>query len=412
MHRVYGVLAGLLLAALGCGLGLALPAPAHAQSRSEAEKKLATVKRELETVATERRRLESQRGEAARKLRQADEQVGVSARRLHEVERQLAQDEAQLSRMQQRRVALEASLGGRRAELQRLVCAAYMQPAAAPLKMLLAQDSVADGQRVLTYHRYLQRQRANRIGTLTAQLAELQALEARIATQRVELAGLRMQQREQLDQLERNRRNRAVLLAQLDARYHDRRTREQALGRDALALEQLLRELRTAAARAQAERQAAAAKAARDARATGKRPSPPKRSAVAPAPALPVGGLGWPVSGRLLAGFGATTPGGGRSNGLLIGAATGTPAKAVAEGAVVYAEWMTGYGLLLIIDHGNGYMSLYAHNAALLKRVGDRVRQGDAVATVGDSGGYGRPALYFELRRHGAPVNPGTWLRR
>jgi septal ring factor EnvC (AmiA/AmiB activator) len=85
--------------------------------------------------------------------------------------------------------------------------------------------------------------------------------------------------------------------------------------------------------------------------------------------------------------------------------------KTVADGTVVYAEWMTGYGLLLIIDHGNGYMSLYAHNDALLKDVGAAVKRGDAVATVGSSGGHGRPALYFELRRNGQPVNPRTWLR-
>ncbi|WP_036140162.1 murein hydrolase activator EnvC family protein, partial [Aerolutibacter daejeonensis] len=125
-----------------------------------------------------------------------------------------------------------------------------------------------------------------------------------------------------------------------------------------------------------------------------------------------VGGLGWPVAGALLAGFGATMPDGRRSDGLLIGAGAGNNVSAVADGDVVYAEWMTGYGLLLIVDHGNGYMSLYAHNDALLRDVGDHVRKGQPVATVGSSGGHGRPALYFELRRNGQPVNPGVWLRR
>ncbi|MHB8912272.1 MAG: murein hydrolase activator EnvC family protein, partial [Lysobacter sp.] len=127
--------------------------------------------------------------------------------------------------------------------------------------------------------------------------------------------------------------------------------------------------------------------------------------------ALQVGGLGWPASGALLAGFGATMPDGRSSDGLLIGAGAGSPVKAVADGQVVYAEWMTGYGLLLIVDHGNGYMSLYAHNDALLKDVGATVRRGESLGTVGSSGGQGRPALYFELRRNGAPVNPSTWLR-
>ena len=86
--------------------------------------------------------------------------------------------------------------------------------------------------------------------------------------------------------------------------------------------------------------------------------------------------------------------------------------RAVADGTVVFAEWMTGYGMFLIIDHGNGHMSLYGHNEALLKKPGDRVSRGDAVATVGNSGGQGRPGLYFELRRNGQPVNPNTWLQR
>ena len=105
-------------------------------------------------------------------------------------------------------------------------------------------------------------------------------------------------------------------------------------------------------------------------------------------------------------------PDGRRSDGLLIAAGAGTPVRAVADGTVVYSEWMTGYGLLLIVDHGNGYMSLYAHNDALLKSAGATVKRGDPLATVGSSGGQGRPSLYFELRRGGTPVDPGVWLRR
>ena len=97
---------------------------------------------------------------------------------------------------------------------------------------------------------------------------------------------------------------------------------------------------------------------------------------------------------------------------LLIAAAAGSAVRAVADGQVVFAEWMSGYGLLCIIDHGNGYMSLYAHNDALMKEAGSRVRRGDTIASVGNSGGQGRPALYFELRRAGRPVNPNVWLRR
>ncbi|MFT4198222.1 MAG: peptidoglycan DD-metalloendopeptidase family protein, partial [Pseudoxanthomonas sp.] len=138
--------------------------------------------------------------------------------------------------------------------------------------------------------------------------------------------------------------------------------------------------------------------------------APPPQVASAPAPK--VGGLGWPAAGSLLARFGGTMPDGRSSQGVLIGAPVGTPVTAVADGTVVFAEWMTGYGLILIIDHGNGYMSLYAHDETLLRNVGDVVKKGDAVARVGSSGGFGTPALYFELRHDGAPVDPSTWLQR
>ncbi|TXH81258.1 MAG: peptidase M23, partial [Pseudoxanthomonas sp.] len=206
-------------------------------------------------------------------------------------------------------------------------------------------------------------------------------------------------------------------------RYQDRAAKEKALGQDARSLERLLANLRAAAARAEAERRAAARRAAAEAAAAKKREnaagtgrstrdSAPARPVVASAPPLKVGGLGWPVSGSLLARYGGRMPDGRTSTGVLIGAAAGTPVTAVADGTVVFSEWMTGYGLILILDHGNGYMSLYAHNDSLLKDSGDRVKRGDAVARVGTSGGQGQAALYFELRRNGQPVDPSSWLQR
>jgi murein hydrolase activator len=384
-----------------------------AQGRGDTERELENVKRELKQVAAERRKIEGKRGDASRQLREADEKVGRSNRILRETETRLIRDQQTLSQLQQQRAAMSATLGTQREELARLLRAAYAQGGAAPLKALLAQDRVADANRLLAYQGYVQRDRARRIAELSAQLRELEAVEAAIVARQDLLDRARQQQRQQLGQLEQDRRARATLVAQLDERYQNQRAREQALGRDAKGLERLLKQLRAAAARAEAQRRAAAAKAAREANrnAGGARAAarPPVVAATAP---LQVGGLGWPLSGALLAGYGGTMPDGRGSHGLLIAANAGAPVKAVADGTVVYAEWMTGYGLLLIVDHGNGYMSLYAHNDALLKDVGIGVKRGDAVATVGSSGGHGRPALYFELRRNGQPVNPNTWLRR
>ena len=395
--------------------------PVAAQDSRDAERKLEKIKRELTSVAAERRQLEGQRGDASRQLRGADEKVGQSNRSLRETETRLLREQATLAELQQRREAMQDNLGARRAELARLLRAAYAQGGNAPLKALLAQDRVADTSRVLTYHRYAQQDRARRIATLTAELRALDTLERDITARQAQLDSTRRQQRNQLGQLEQDRQARVALVAQLDARYQDRSSREKALGRDAKGLEQLLRKLRAAAA-SEAQRKAAAAakaaKAARNAvdtskpRTSARPPSTRPPVQVASAPALQVGGLGWPVSGALLAGYGGTMPDGRSSDGLLIGASAGSSVKAVADGQVVYAEWMTGYGLLLIVDHGNGYMSLYAHNDALLKDVGATVQRGESVGTVGNSGGQGRPALYFELRRNGQPVDPTTWLRR
>jgi septal ring factor EnvC (AmiA/AmiB activator) len=383
------------------------------QGRGDTERKLENVKRELKQVAAERRKIEGRRGDASRQLREADEKVGRSNRILRETETQLVRDQQTLAHLQQQRAAMGATLGAQREELARLLRAAYAQGGAAPLKALLAQDSVAEANRVLAYQGYVQRDRARRIAELSTQLHELEAVEAAIVARQDTLDRARQQQRQQLGQLEQDRRARATLVAQLDEKYQDQRAREQALGRDAKGLERLLKQLRAAAARAEAQRRTAAAKAARDANRSGGGARAATRTPVVAATApLQVGGLGWPLSGALLAGYGGTLPDGRGSQGLLIAANAGAPIKAVADGTVVYAEWMTGYGLLLIVDHGNGYMSLYAHNDALLKDVGSGVKRGDAVATVGSSGGHGRPALYFELRRNGQPVNPNTWLRR
>lgn len=388
-----------------------LALPAMAQNSREAERKLEKIQTELKSVAAERRKIESQRGSASRELRDADEKVGRSNRQLRDIETRLKREQASLADLQQKRSALHERMGAQRQELAQLLRAAYLQGQDAPLKLLLAQDRVADGGRMLAYYGYLQRDRTQRIAQLDAQLRELNDLERAIVDRRAQLDRTRQTQRAQLGRLQSDRKARASLVAQLDERYKDRSTRERELGRDAKGLEQLLKKLRVAAARAEAQRKAAADRAAREAaRPSDNKPRPPV--AVARAPLPQVGGMGWPVSGSLLAGFGASMPDGRGSDGLLIAAVAGTPVKAVADGQVVYAEWMTGYGLLLIIDHGNGYMSLYAHNDALLKDVGDRVKRGDSVSTVGSSGGHGRPALYFELRRNGAPVNPGTWLRR
>ena len=400
------------IAALICALAM-LGGVVHAQAppdRSDAERRLQVVRSELKQVAAERRKLENQRGDVSRKLRDADQQVGGVQRSLQQTRATLQRDGATLQQLQAERSRLTADMQAKKSELARLLRAAQFAGSEAPLKTMLAQDRIAEAERALTYQGYLQRGQVQRIRVLSAELQRIDALEREIVERRDALDRERRKQAEQLLALQQARQQRAGLLAGIDQQYQDRAGREKALGRDAKALQDLLARLRAAAAKAARDAARAKAEASRKPTTPGK-PST-RRATVASAPALRVGGLGWPVAGSLLASFGGRLPDGRRSDGVLIGASAGTTVKAVADGTVVYADWMTGYGNILIIDHGNGYMSLYAHNDGLLKDAGDAVKRGDSVASVGTSGGQDSPALYFELRRNGAPVNPAGWLTR
>ncbi|WP_082061807.1 peptidoglycan DD-metalloendopeptidase family protein [Xanthomonas sp. GPE 39] len=391
---------------------------AAAQNPRDAERRLEKVRGELKSVAEERHQLEGKRGDAARQLRDADEKVAATGRSLAQTQQALRQHQQTLAELEHKRDALRARLTRQHAELAQWLRAAYAIGDNAPLKLLLAQDRVADANRLLTYHRYLQRERAQRIASLTHELQALEQVQRDVAQQRQQLSEAQRRQQEQAAALQRDRKQRASVVSELDQRYQDRSEREKALGQDAKALETLLANLRAAAARAEAERRAAAKRAAAEQAAqarAGNNPHaggkvPPKLAASGPP--LKVGGLGWPLSGDLLARYGGRLPDGRTSNGVLIAAPAGSTITAVADGTVVFSEWMTGYGMILIVDHGNGYMSLYAHNDTLLRDAGDRVKRGDPVAKVGNSGGQGRPALYFELRHNGQPVDPASWLQR
>lgn len=398
-------------------------ASASAQSQRETERKLQQLRDELKTISADRRELEGKRGTAAQQLRQADEKVAKTARALSETEAAMREQQQHLGTLQQERAQLQRGLQTQRVQLAALLRAADQVGRNAPLKVLLSQDTVSDATRMLADHRYVQNARAQRIQALTTQLDALAKVEQDIASRRQALDAARAQQKAQASSLQKDRSQQAVTVAQLDDRYKQRAEREKALGQDAKSLEQLLANLRAAAAKAEAERRAAAKRAAAEAAAQAKRAktdrperpdrpgkTPPKVIASAPAPK--VGGLSWPVSGNLLARFNATLPDGHTSKGVLIGAPKGSTVSAVADGTVVFSDWMTGYGMILIVDHGNGYMSLYAHNDTLLRDAGASIKRGEAVAKVGSSGGQGVPALYFELRRNGQPVDPSSWLQR
>lgn len=378
---------------------------AAVQKSAAAQKTLADTRARIKALADEQQRIEAERDSAAKALREADGQVAGTQRTLAELDADIAGQSTALDDLLQRKLALQNSLGRQRAELAALVRSAYALGKYQELKLLLEQDRIGDLARVLAYHRYFQRSRAARIGSLDAQLQELAQMQAQIEAKQQALVAARAQRQGELKQLAAQRSERGKLVASLNARYRDRGARLQALGRDEKSTVALLEKLR--------KLMAALPKPAARPVAPGHRPSSTRAPGrgVGDAP-IPSGPMSLPLTGSILAGFGGTMPDGHKSQGLLIGGAAGAPVHAVRDGRVAYADWLKGYGLLLILDHGGGWMSLYAFNDTLLKSAGDEVHSGEAIATVGSSGGQGRSALYFELRRDGQPADPATWLRR
>jgi septal ring factor EnvC (AmiA/AmiB activator) len=382
---------------------LALAAPAYAgkntsaptsQSTAAAQKQLEAVRAQIKSLSDQQRALDDQRGAATKSLREVDGKVSDAQRELHGTEATITALQSQLVQLQQQQSELAAGLSKQRAELATLLRSAYALGNHEQLQLLLEQDRMSDLARVLAYHRYFEQDRQQRIVGLSAQLQSLAQVSEQVKTRQQDLLAARAKQQDELDVLAAQRAARGKFVATLDASYRDQNARLNELGRDEKNTEQLLARLRAAMAQ------------------IARTPAVPKAQRTPGDANIPVGPLRLPLTGQVLAGFGGVMPDGHRSNGLLIAGTAGAEVRAVAAGRVAYADWLKGYGLLLIIDHGNGWMSLYAFNDSLLKNVGDRVSAGEAIASVGSSGGQGRPALYFELRHDGQPADPRSWLKR
>lgn len=382
------ILLAMLLALSGIATVGAQAPVQRKQQETEAAKKLEQVRAQIRTLTQQQRQLEGERGEAARAVREADQQVGVAVRALRQTEAAIATQEAELAKLEHDKAALEQRLSSQRETLAALVRSAYALGRHEQLKVLLAQDRVADLARVMAYHKYLQADRSERIRGLMDELQALADLAKQVEDKRAELVAARNAQQVRLAELEGQRDQRRTLVAELDGRYRDSTARIAALGRDEKALVKLLEQLRDALADVPRQIEDG-------------RPFAQRR-----------GALPWPLAGALLTGFGGKLPDGRAAEGWLIAGTAGAEVRAISHGRVAFADWLKGYGLIVIVDHGDGWMSLYAHNDALLKDAGDWVRAGDPVASVGSSGGQGRAALYFELRQNSKPVDPRNWLQR
>jgi len=358
--------------------GTGTPGRTEAELRALREK-IGRISEQVSRDALERDRLSGD-------LRASELSLGQARDAFGRVNREFADRSAHRAALAQQRMQQQQALAYERAALAAQLRVAYMIGHQEPLKLLLNQRDPLHSGRLFAYYGYFGRARADQIAQIQAQVQRLEQLDAELQQQQSELATLKATQQQQLGQMERARNQRQQVLASLTAAA---RTREQSLARlksQQAALEGLLRELNRSL----------------------KSIAPPDN---ATAFGRARGQLPWPVAGQLTAQFGDTRASGVRWEGVVIATERDAPVRAVSSGRVVYADWLPGLGLLVIVDHGEGYMSLYGHNDRLLKAAGEPVAAGEPIAAAGDTGGRAAPELYFEIRQGGKPVNPAPWFR-
>ena len=374
----------------------------RAQKAAAAQKQLQLTRARIKALAEEQKKIENERSAASKALREVDGKVSGTQQTLQSLEANIAEQQQALEELLQKRLALESGLSRQRAELATLIRSAYALGKHEQLKLLLEQDRMSDLARVLAYHRYFQRDRTQRITGITAELQSLAQVGEQIEAKKAQLVAARDKQKSELATLAEQRRERGKVVKSLDSQFRDRSARLSALGRDEKSTVVLLERLRKLMAQMP--------KPVRKPGKPGKATRPGLKPSGTGSAMIPTGPLKLPLTGSMLAGFGGVMPDGHKSQGWLIAGNPGAEVHAVSAGRVAYADWLKGYGLLIIIDHGNGYMTLYAFNDALLKNTGESVQAGETISKVGSSGGQGRSALYFELRRNGQPQDPRSWL--
>lgn len=364
-----------------------LSASAEPADRVRLESQLEQLRTEIGSI---RQQLESsllERDQALDQLASADRSVSDAERARRLTLGQIERLDEQIQVLSQQLEDLGESVADSARLLAAQLLLAYRQGGQSRLKLLLNQEDLRQLNRQLAYHGYLTRARVRLMDALAESLQALSQSRQELALRQDELAVMAQRQGEEITALGQARGQRERALAQVEARI---RTEQQSLAeleQDAADLAALLDQLATALADIPPEIEVAAFADLR-------------------------GQLPMPVDGRLIHRFGDHRAGDLSWNGWLIEAPQGREVKAIAYGRVAYSDWLRGYGLIMIIDHGDGFMSLYAHNESLLRDVGDWVGPGALLATVGNSGSGGEAGVYFELRRNGQPINPSAWLRR
>ncbi|MDX3894720.1 peptidoglycan DD-metalloendopeptidase family protein [Pusillimonas sp.] len=462
-------LAALLSASLGAALA-AEPA-ANLQSRqAEAQSQQGRLRDRIQTLQKDIDQHEASRKDAANALKASETAISDIDRRLAELARQKREAEGDLERLQGQIAEQRQELGRRQQELADQLRAQYASGLSPWTALLSGDDPQAIG-RELGYLSYVSQAQAAALRAVGEALERLNALQARSQARKRELEQVADETEVRKTELEEQKRERQQVLEKVSEQLKAQRAQAEKLQSDERRLGRLITGLEEAIAkqaeearlaeerrreearlaeirrqeearrRAEAQRaeqerlrqeeaqrqsrrdQEAARRAREQVEQARARERAQERAARQPAqeePAPPAAGalqglrhgVPYPVRGEVQGRFGAERPDGGLWRGIVLRASEGTPVKAIAAGRVVYADWLNGFGNILIVDHGAQYLSVYAYNQSLLKQVGQTVAAGEAIATVGATGGQVESGLYFEIRHQGKPVNPLLWLAR
>jgi septal ring factor EnvC (AmiA/AmiB activator) len=358
------------------------------QDPEEYRRTLTQLRQHIQSTQEQIKTTRDARNTANKALRTSEQRISRIILRLRDLSTQEQQKQQHLQQLDAQRVTQQAALREERHILARQVRAAHAMGRQERIKLLLNQKDPGAVSRMMVYYNYLNRERINRLKRLRQQVAELTDTRHQIADQTTQLAQIRKQQETEKHAIEQAQQARHQIVRHLDVELAQQDVLLQRLRDDAEYLEKLLHELHQALT---------------DVAAT---PSQGEKFANLK------GQLDWPVNGPILQHFGAPKIGKLRWDGVIINANEGVEVRATYHGRVAFADWFRGFGLLLIIDHGDGYMSLYGHNQSLFKEVGDWVESGEFIAQVGSTGGQKQSGVYFAIRHNGRAVNPSRWCKQ
>ena len=351
------------------------------------DKELRQVQDKIKSVASNLSQLKNQQNRASSELKRVEQQHGKIARAIHTLSNQVQQKQLRINEIQQEIQLQNGWLLMQQEQLAGLVKSAYALGRQEQLKLLFTQQDTSRTSRIMAYYQYFNRARLDKLSRIDTSLQLLSTLAQEKQLEKQQLAALIVDNKQQQNKLAQSKKERKKILAKIKKDYQKNATQLNRLKKNEKQLKRLIATLQQAMQN-----------------------FPVTENLGQPFHRLK-GKLPWPVKGKVVQSF-ASPRSGGKWNGVLIQARTGTKIKAVAHGQVIFSDWFKGYGLLVIVKHDKQYMSLYAFNQSLYQEVGDWVDAGDILATVGNSGGRNKPGLYFEIRKKDKPINPKKWCKK